>query len=159
MKFSSFLDIKNKQTKKELGILKEILSNNNFQVEDFTSKEEPYIYLKSTDDAPFQGVRIYKIGSNYAYRIQNESETQPYGQAYPINLEEIFNDIIPDMTEEEAAETVASALAEEFHTFFKKSAEFHKDMMISKFDKQDIAGSAIISSNEMGDFSNSIYNK
>ena len=156
MKFSSFLDIKNKETKKELEIIKEILSNN-FSIEDFLSKEDPYIYLKATDDAPFQGVRIYKIGSNIAYRIQNESETEPYGKAYPLNLEEIFNDIISDMDEEEAGETVASALVAEFHSFFKKSAEAQKNFMMGVFDKKDISSSTIVTSSNSGDFSNSIY--
>lgn len=156
MKFSSFLDIKNKEIKKELGLIKEILSNN-FQIEDFLSKEDPYIYIKSTDEAPFQGVRVYKIGSNIAYRIQNDSETEPYGKAYPLNLEEIFNDIIPDMNEEEAGEAVASALVAEFQNFFKKSAEAEKEFMMGKFSKKDIPSSTIVVSTNSGDFSNSIY--
>jgi hypothetical protein len=156
MKFSSFLDIKHRQVKKELGIIKEILSNE-FQVEDFLSKDDPYIYLKSTEDAPFQGVRIYKIGSNIAYRIQNDSETEPYGKAYPLNLEEIFNDIIPDMNEEEAGEAVMSALVAEFQNFFKKSAEAEKDFMMGKFSKKDVATSTIVVGSNSGDFSNSIY--
>ena len=156
MKFSSFLDIKNREAKKELSIIKEILSGN-FKVEDFLSKDSAYLYLRNNENAPFQGVRIYKIGSNFAYRIQNESESEPYGKAYPLNLEEIFNDIIPDMNEEEAAETVAKALIEEFVNFFKKSSEVQKDFMIGKINKSDISGSTIITSSNSGDFSNSIH--
>jgi hypothetical protein len=156
MKFSSFLDIKNRKTKKELSIIKEILSNS-FTVEDFLDKENSYIYLRSNEDSPFQGVRIYKIGSNFAYRIQNEKETEPYGKAYPLNLEEIFNDIIPDMSEEEAGEEIANALVEEFSNFFKKSLEIQKDFMIGKINKSDDPSSTIITSSNSGDFSNSIY--
>lgn len=156
MKFSSFLDIKNRKTKKELSIIKEILSNS-FTVEDFLDKENSYIYLRSNEDSPFQGVRIYKIGSNFAYRIQNEKETEPYGKAYPLNLEEIFNDIIPDMSEEEAGEVIANALVEEFSNFFKKSLEIQKDFMIGKINKSDDPSSTIITSSNSGDFSNSIY--
>ena len=156
MKFSSFLDIKNRETKKELSIIKEVLSSN-FKIEDFLDNDSPYIYLKAIDESPFQGVRIYKIGSNFAYRIQNEKETEPYGRAYPINLEEIFNDIIPDMSEEEAAETVANALIQEFTNFFKKSSEIQKDFTMGKVNRSDISGSTIITSSNSGDFSNSIY--
>lgn len=155
MKFSSFLDVKNKETIKKLETIKNILSKS-FIVEAFLEKSDPYIYIKSNENLPFEGVRIYKIGSNFAYRIQNESETQPYGKAYILNLENTFNNIISDMSEEEAGEFVAQALVQEFDSFFKQSSEAQKEYMLGKFDKKDITNSTIVSSNS-GDFMNSIY--
>jgi hypothetical protein len=158
MKFSSFIDIKNKQTIKQLEILKEILSKD-FQIETYLENEDPYIYLKAKKDTPFQGVRVYKIGSNWAYRIQNESQTEPYGKAYPIDLEKMFEDIIPDMSEEEAGGVIADALVEEFNNFFDKSAKLDKEFSVGQFNKNDISNSSVIVGSNSGDFSNSIYNK
>lgn len=155
MKFSSFIDIKNKQTIKQLNILKEILSKE-FEISPYLENDDPYIYLKAKKETPFQGVRIYKIGSNWAYRIQNESETEPYGKAYPLDLEKMFEEIIPDMSEEEAGGVIADALIEEFNIFFEKSAKLDKEFSIGQFNKNDISNAVIVGSNS-GDFSNSIY--
>lgn len=155
MKFSSFIDIKNKQTIKQLNILKEILSKE-FEISPYLENDNPYIYLKAKKETPFQGVRIYKIGSNWAYRIQNESETEPYGKAYPLDLEKMFEEIIPDMSEEEAGGVIADALIEEFNIFFEKSAKLDKEFSIGQFNKNDISNAVIVGSNS-GDFSNSIY--
>lgn len=156
MKFSSFLDIKNKKTIKELGILKDLLSKD-FQIESFLESDKPYLYLRSKekDDLSFDGVRIYKVGSNLAYRIQNESETEPYGQAYPLNLEDMFEELVPDMNEEEAGEIIAHALIEEFNNFFKKSSEIQNELKKGQFNKNDIGSPVVVGSNS-GDYTNSI---
>jgi len=154
MKFSSFLDVKNKEAIKKLETIKEILSKN-FTVESFLHRADPYIYIRSKENLPFEGVRVYKIGSNFAYRIQNENETQPYGKAYVLKIEEAFNDVVSDMGEEEAGEFVANALAEEFNSFFKQSSEAQQEFMLGKFDKKDITSSTIVNSNN-GDFTNSM---
>jgi hypothetical protein len=112
--------VKNKQTIKQLETLKEILSKE-FSIDAYLENESPYIYLRAKIETPFQGVRIYKIGSNWAYRIQNESETEPYGKAYPIDIERMFEDLIPDMSEDEAGGVIADALIEEFNNFFDKN--------------------------------------
>lgn len=157
MKFSSFIDIKNKQTLKQLGILKEVLSKN-FEIEPHLENEHPYIFVKvKKQDVPFEGVRIYKIGSSWAYRIQNESATEPYGKAYPLDLEKMFEDLVPDMSEEEAGEVIADALIEEFNNFFEKSSKLEKENSVGKFNKDDISSAAVIVGSNSGDFANSIY--
>lgn len=163
MKFSSFLDIKNKKTIKELNILKEILSKN-FEIKTFLEQSSPYIFLKpKNSDLDFEGVRIYKIGSNWAYRIQNESDSEPYGKAYPLELESMFEEIIPDSDEEEAGEIIANALIEEFNNFFKLSSKIEKELGNNSIElnlsEPNMTGGdpkVIIGSNS-GDFSNSIY--
>jgi hypothetical protein len=156
MKFSSFIDIKNKKITRELGILKEVLSKN-FDVKSFFESEHPYIYIKSKiQDLSFDGVRIYKIGSNWAYRVQNESDKEPYGKAYPLDIEKMFEELVPDMSEEEAGETIAEALADEFSKFFDKSSTIQKEIGIGMFDSKDITNQPVVGSNS-GDFSNSIY--
>lgn len=124
MRFSSFIDKKNKEARKELSIIRDILSEGDMDVEDILKSDAPYLFLKNPDEnLDFGGVRIYKIGSNIAYRIQKESKTEPYGTAYPLNIEDMFGDLITDMNEEKAAKHIKKAVIAEFKSFFRKSAE------------------------------------
>jgi len=85
--FSEFVDKKSREGKKQLDILQKVLAHNGLKVQDFLGEEEPYIFVKSpTDELSFEGVRIYKIGSNIAFRVQKESATHPYGRAYPLDV-------------------------------------------------------------------------
>lgn len=158
MKFSTFLDIKNKKIIKELNILKDVLSDG-FEVESFIEIDDPYIFVKpkKVKDLSFEGVRVYKIGSNWAYRIQNESDKEPYGKAYPLDIEKMFEELIPDMSEEEAGDVISGALKDEFDTFFNKSSESQKELGVGIFDKKDITNQPVIMGNNSGDFTNSIY--
>ena len=162
MKFSSFIDIKNKKTIKELEILKEVLSKS-FEVKPYLEIESPYIFLKSKNkEIEFEGVRIYKIGSSLAYRIQNESDSEPYGKAYPLEIEKMFEDLIPDMSEEEAGGVIAQALVQEFRNFFDKSSKIQRELGVGTFTKTNITKNdptdvpVLVGSNS-GDFTNSIY--
>jgi hypothetical protein len=120
MRFSSFLDKKNKKIKSELEVIRDILKEENFKVEDFLCDDHPYLFLQSSENGlNFDGVRIYKVGSNLAYRIQKENKTAPYGSAYSLNIEGMFEDLITDMDENEAANQIKKAIKEEFKNFFK----------------------------------------
>lgn len=155
MRFSSFIDKKNKQARYELGIVRDLLKESDFKVEDFTKDENPYIFLKNPigNNLDFEGVRIYKIGSNLAYRIQKESKTEPYGQAYGLNLEEIFSDLVTDMPEEKAAKQVKKAIIEEFKNFFQKSEDAQSELDSgSAYDPQN----KIIATGSAGDLSNTM---
>lgn len=153
MRFSSFLDKKNKQARKELGLVKEVLEEGEMQVEDHLESEPPYLFLKGEGtNLDFEGVRIYKVGSNLAYRIQKESNTEPYGAAYPLNIEDMFGDLITDLDEEKAAEEIKKTLVAEFKNFFKKSSEAQEKI---NSDGTDIH-SKIVVSGGAGDLSNSM---
>lgn len=153
MRFSSFLDKKNKQARKELELVKEVLDEGEMQVEDHLKSDPPYLFLKGEGaNLDFDGVRIYKVGSNLAYRIQKESKTEPYGAAYPLNIEEMFGDLITDMDEEKAAEEIKKALVAEFKNFFKKSSEAQDKINSDGTDMQ----SKIVVSGGAGDLSNTM---
>jgi len=155
MKFSSFLDKKKKQTVNELKIIKDVLSQGDIKVEDFTEEETPYLFVNSTEESlDFDGVRVYKVGSNMAYRIQREKKTEPYGAAYPLNLENMFGDLISDMSEEKAAEDIKKAVIEEFKIFFKRSSEAQDEINSGIIDD---SGRKLVSSG-FGDISNSMSN-
>ena len=151
MRFSSFLDKKNKQSVRELGIIRDMLAEGEFKVEDFLKEESPYIFVNCTNgELDFEGVRVYKVGSNLAYRVQKENKTEPYGAAYSLNIEDLFGDLVSDMSEDDAAEEIKKAVVEEFKNFFQKSSKAQDDLNSGKADPQ----SKIVVSSGAGDFSN-----
>jgi len=153
MRFSSFLDKKIKEAKKELKIIRDILKEENFEVEDFLCDDSPYLFLKSTENGlDFDGVRIYKIGSNIAYRIQKENKTAPYGASYSLNIEDAFSDLITDMSEEKAASQIKKAVKEEFKSFFKKSIEAQENINTGGLDSNN----KFLIGNSHGDLSNTM---
>jgi hypothetical protein len=153
MRFSSFLDKKHREARRQLGILGNVLKEAGMKVKESLKESDPHIFLRNPgEDLDFEGVRIYKIGSDLAYRIQNEEGTQPYGAAYPLNLEELFEDLIADMEEKKAADKVKDAVVEEFKNFFKRSAEAQEKM---NSDGPDSTSKIIVSAGN-GDISNSM---
>lgn len=151
MRFSTFVDRKTNKARKELAVIKDVLDEAGIKVKDFIKEHEPFLYVPSTDKGlDFGGVRVYKIGSSVAYRIQNESDTQPYGMSYPLDVGGMFDELLGDMDEEEAAEEVKKAIAEEFRGFFKKSSEAQEKANSDGFDPQ----SRIVVGGKVGDISN-----
>ena len=153
MKFSSFLDKKHKQIRKELEVIRDVLKEGNFKVEDFLCDNSPYIFLQNTENGlDFDGVRIYKVGSNLAYRIQKENKTEPYGAAYSLDIEDLFSELITDMDENKAAEQVKKAIIEEFKNFFKKSVEAQQEIESGALDPL----SKVLVGSSHGDLSNTM---
>lgn len=123
--FKEFIDKKKRESIRQLRTIKKILDANGFTTEAFFTKEDPYLFLNSNDDQlTFSGVRIYKVGENIAYRVQKYKDTHPYGKAYPLDIEEMYNDLISeDGNEENAGKRIISAVTAEFIAFFKHSGE------------------------------------
>jgi len=153
MRFSSFLDKKANEMKRQLKIIKEIVSESEMKVDDGLDHKDPYLFVSSNEKGIDFGIRIYKVGSDLAYRIQRRKDTQPYGEAYPLNLESGFADLVSEMDENEAAEKIKKALVNDIKLFFKKSYEAHNDLLSSG--TNDGTGRIIISSGN-GDLSNSM---
>lgn len=154
MRFSSFLDKKVGEARRQLKIIRDIVSESNLKADDFSDRHEPYLFVANpTKDLDF-GVRIYKVGSDLAYRIQRRKDTQPYGEAYPLNLEGSFADLVSDMTEEEAAEKIKEAVVNDLKLFFKRSSEAHDELLANR-GGEDGVGRVLISSGN-GDLSNSM---
>jgi hypothetical protein len=153
MRFTAFLDKKTNQARKELEILRDVLKEGGVEVKEFLKGGDPYLFVPSTKKSlEFGGVRVYKIGSGVAYRIQNEAETQPFGASYPLGVEKMFYDLIGDMGEEEAAEEIKKAVVEEFKNFFDKSLEAQDEGGSRQFDPQ----SKIVTGGKIGDLSNAM---
>lgn len=151
MKFSSFVDKKTNKARRELGIIKDILEGGGLHVKEFLKGSDPHLYVSSTKKSlDFGGVRVYKIGSSIAYRIQNESDTQPYGMSYPLDVEKMFEDLLGEMNEEKAADEIKKAVVEELQHFFDKSLEAQDEIGSQPFDPH----SKIVAGGKGGDLSN-----
>lgn len=151
MKFSTFIDKKTNRARKELGIVMEVLKEGGVQVKDFLKGADPYLYVPSTKkNLDFGGVRVYKIGSTIAYRIQNEGDTEPYGASYPLDVEEMFEELLGDMEEGDAAEEIKKAVVEELQNFFERSLKAQDEISSQQFDPQ----SKIVVGSKAGDLGN-----
>lgn len=135
MRFSAFVDRKVNKARKELEVVRDVLKDGGVKVEDRLGEQDPFLFVPSTKQSlDFGGVRIYKIGSDVAYRLQNEVGTEPYGMSYPLDIEGMFEDLISEMGEEKAAAEVKKAVVEEINKFFDRSLEAQDELSSSGFD-------------------------
>lgn len=158
--FLEFVDKNLRRTKKQLGILEKVLKKNGFHATAFLEEDDPYLFVKNSNNSlSFDGIRIYKIGDTMAYRVQREETTLPYGRAYGLDIESIYDDFISDdMKELEAGKEVVKSLVGEIKTFFVKSAEAEQEMQAGLMDKPISMDNAIMNKPEISDYSNRIYN-
>lgn len=152
MRFSAFVDKKTNKARKELEVVRDVLKEGGVTVEDFLNEEDPYLFVPSDKQSlDFGGVRIYKVGNNMAYRIQNEKKTEPYGTSYPLDIEGMFEDMISDLGEDKAADEIKKAIVEEINNFFKKSLEAQDELSTSGLDPHS---KIIVMPGRAGDLSN-----
>lgn len=160
--FNEFVDKKTRESRKQLKIIEKILRRHKMPVGSFLEEEDPYLFLKNHQgQASFEGVRIYKIGGALAYRIQKESQTHPYGKAYALDIEGMWDDLISDETKEDkAGGEIIKAVKEEFQNFFAKSLEAEKELRQGDFDKKsDPMGNVMTTGGQGTDYSNMVFSK
>jgi hypothetical protein len=121
--FLEFVDRKERESRKHLKLVSKALNESGMKVYDHIDHEDSYIFVKAPKEGlPFEGIRIYEIGNSLAYRVQKEKDTEPYGKAYPLDLEEMFNDLMGEnMKEEEAGKEIIKGISKEIKEFFSKS--------------------------------------
>src|SRR3990167_10870428 len=91
--FNEFTDRKVRESKRQLILLKKLFEKQGMKVTAQLDDDHPYVFLHTPDQqVSFEGVRIYKLGGTLAYRVQKQAQTQPYGKAYSLDLEEMFED-------------------------------------------------------------------
>lgn len=162
--FGEFVDKKKREALKQLSIIERLLAYKGFEVQSFLNEDnaDPYIFCfnprRNTD---FDGLRIYKIGNNLAFRIQKESETHPYGSAYALDIEDMFEDLISDedIDEEKAGKKVIEAVAKEINSFFNKSEEAEAKERENSIIGTDGQGNVSVRSLSGTDYSSLVYNK
>lgn len=161
--FGEFIDKKQRDATKQLEIIEKILRKGGMKVENFldTDSRDPYIFcVNPIKNGSFDGIRIYKIGDKIAFRIQKENKTHPYGRAYPLDIEEMFNDLLSDegIEESEAGKKVIESVNKEIRKFFERSSEAEKQEKQSDIEDKDGIGQVAIKGNS-ADFASMIYNK
>lgn len=160
-KFSEFITRKKREAIKQLSILKKLLEVSGFRISNFLDENfddsEPYIFCYNAEQDPssFEGIRIYKIGDQIAFRIQKQDKTHPFGKAYIIPVEEMFNYFLEDMNEKEAGEEIIKMISKEIRTFFEKCRRAENDLMQGSFEGQD----SLTVRTTGTDYSAQIYNK
>lgn len=163
MQFLEYVDKKERESRRELNILKDVLEQNHFKTKTFLENiGDPYIfvYTPKNIELPFEGIRIYKIGKNMAFRVQNEPDAEPYGKAYMLDVEKIYEDQISDTAnEEEAGKQVIKCIIEDITRFFNQSASARaalKDVEIQK--SYDPLSRVVIGTNGT-DYANTVTSK
>lgn len=159
-KFKEFVDRKARAAKKQLGILEKVLKKNGMDVKNFLEEDDPYIFVKTPNKAlSFEGVRIYKIGNSVAYRVQKEEQTHPYGKAYSLQVEDMYDDLMSDSeTEEEAGEQVAEAIVHELRKFFDKSLSAEKEFQDAEIEQNTDPLGKVVLKGTGSDYSNQVQN-
>ena len=133
--FGDFLDKKKREGVKQLKILHKLLERNGMKVESFIDSNDPdedaYIYCYNPSrNGSFDGIRVYRIGEQLAFRVQKENKTHPYGSAYPLDVEEMFNDFLTDEKTDEAkaGNKVIEYVGKEVKRFFEKCIKAERDI-------------------------------
>lgn len=162
--FGEFVDKKKRDAIRQLELVKSLLERQGMKVENFTSmnedENEPYIFCYNpTKSGSFDGIRIYKIGNDLAFRIQKESKTHPYGSAYPLPIESMFYDFLSDqgVDERKAGEKVIDYVGKELRRFFEKSVEAERSDRESDAERDKLGNLLVRASGT--DYSAMVYNK
>ena len=161
LKFQEFVDKKEREAIKQLNIVKKLLESQEMKVKSYLKEEDPYIFLVNPlKNTFFDGIRIYKIGDSLAFRVQKEEKTHPFGTAYPLDIEEMFNDLLSDHHKPEVAgKKVINAVSNEVKRFFEKSHKAEKDLRSIQLDREPW-NKVVVKSNDYGvDYSNLNYTK
>ena len=147
--FGEFVDKKKREAVRQLTLLKQLLESGGLKVENFLTNDgdEPYIFCySSSGGGGFDGIRIYKIGDQLAFRVQKENKTHPYGTAYPLPVEEMFHDFLSDKDVDQmiAGKKVVEAVTKEVRRFFDKSGEAEKDDRSNSLKQSDGQGDVLV---------------
>ena len=164
MVFKEYIDRNNSVSKKRLGLLINVLKKDGLRVEDFTHDDiEPYIFVYSYPlPTTFEGVRFYMHGDILAFRTQKKAETQPYGEAYALDLQQMLMNIFQDekdKSEKNITKVLLKLIGKEIRDYFKKSVAAEKDLLSGQVaDGKNSAGQIIIRNNGT-DYANTVTSK
>jgi hypothetical protein len=159
--FSQFVDKKTRKSRKHLKLIEQILTNNGLTVKNHLEEgEEPYLFVVSPiRKVSFEGIRIYQTGETIAYRIQKEEKTHPYGRAYRLDIQEMYEDLVSDeVNVEQAAKEVAEAIVKELQQFFEKSHEAERELRGGEFDKDNDPLGRVVVRSSGTDYSSQVTN-
>lgn len=162
--FGEFVDKKKREAVRQLGLVKSLLERNGLKVDNYLTSDDddhdPYIFCYSPQKSgSFDGIRVYKIGDDLAFRIQKESKTHPYGSAYPLPIESMFYDFLTDrdVDEKKAGQKVIEAVSKEIKKFFDKSVQADRDQRSKDIEKEGMGNIMVRTGGT--DYSAMVYSK
>lgn len=129
--YGEFIDRKQREARRRLEILEKVLSSKGVEVKTFFKEEdEPYIFVRSPEELSFEGIRLYAIADGIAYRAQKKESTHPFGTAYNLKVEEMYDDLSTEKnkTKEQIGEEIMKSVANEVLGFFRKSKDAEKEL-------------------------------
>lgn len=148
--FLEFLELKSRTSSKELEVISKVLKRFGMDVKLFDeNNDDVYLYVSSKKDTTFGGIRVYKIGESFAFRIQQQEDTHPYGKPYVFDIPQMYEDILIDceMDEKKAANELAKEIAETIRKFFVNSLKAEEETGAKKIEKdKDPLGSVMVRS-------------
>lgn len=161
--FGDFVDKKKRESIRQLRLLKQVLESHGLKVENFLNADDddPYVFCYSpSKSGSFDGIRIYKIGDQLAFRIQKENRTHPYGKAYPLPIEDMFHYFLSDddVDQTKAGKKVIDSVVKEVRRFFDKSIEAERDERHKDIDQDNPEGNVLVRTTGT-DYSSLVYNK
>ena len=162
--FNEYVNRHHFMAKKRLRILMAALQKDGLKVEDFTHDEhEPYIFVYAYPvPNTFEGVRFYMHGDILAFKTQKKPETQPYGEAYELDLQTMLLDIFEnekDKSEKNITKVLLKLIGRELRDHFKKAKAAEQDLLTGQVaDGKNTAGQIVIR-NAGTDYSNTIFSK
>lgn len=139
-KFADYLSQKNRDAVEHLKIIKHIIESGDFEVVDKTKeRDDPYLFVFNPyKNLSFEGIRLYPMGDKIAFRIQKMENTEPYGRAYSLDIEELFEDLLShNKKDEKIAHIISDTVNNEIKEFFKQSEKAEKDQIMSLNDPLD----------------------
>jgi len=162
--FGDFVDKKKRDSLRQLGLIRQMLETQGLKVDNFleNSEEEPYIFVfNPSKNGSFDGLRVYKIGDIISFRIQKENKTHPYGAAYAMPIEDMFQDFMSDedIDEVEAGKKVMESVSKEIRKFFEKSVEAERDERDELIDKDNSNAGSVLVKTTGTDYSSLVHNK
>ncbi len=150
--------------KKRLRLLMNVLQKDGLRVEDFTHDEhEPYIFVYAYPvPTTFEGVRFYMHGDILAFKTQKKPETQPYGEAYELDLQTMLMDIFEnekDKSEKNITKVLLKLVGREIRDHFKKAKSAEQDILTGQVADNKAAAGQIIIRNNGTDYANTVTSK
>lgn len=154
--FRDFYENKVRIAIKQLNIVAQVVEKAGFKVDHFLDEQfsDPYVYIHNPNrNTSFDGVRLYRIGDKLAYRVQRENKTHPYGNAYTLDVELMFDDLMEEGEHkpETIGHKVMEMVAKELRSFFEESAEIENNQEPEK--DQNGLGMVQIRNPQGGDYS------
>ena len=162
--FNEYVDRNRFLAKKRLHLLMNVLKKDGLKVEDFTYDEHnPYIFVYSYPVATtFEGIRFYMHGDMLAFRTQKKPDTQPYGEAYELDLQTMLVDIFENeknKSDKHIAKILAQLIGKEIREHFKKSKKAEQDMLTGQISDDKGSSGRIIIRNNGTDYANTVTSK